>query len=143
MIDWKEHFLSYLKSSAYYTGVTDETKHIHSRYFLENSVREKLDNFFQQIHTTQFAWMRMEYNKFFFSVFFILCSNLRMVHSIGQWCQLSFDRIGNENWILKMAIESWQKMSMSKRHSYGSNKKRKPKRLTMLQTNMRIKRAKV
>lgn len=38
MIDWKEHFLTYLKGSAYYTGATEETKHIHSRFYLENSV---------------------------------------------------------------------------------------------------------
>lgn len=38
MIDWKEHFLTYLKGSAYYTGATQETKHIHSRFYLESSV---------------------------------------------------------------------------------------------------------
>lgn len=38
MIDWKEDFLTYLKNSPYYTGASEETKHVHSRIFLESSV---------------------------------------------------------------------------------------------------------
>lgn len=46
MIDWKDNFLSYLKTSKYYTGSAEDTKHTHSRLFLESSVRiEKYDSF--------------------------------------------------------------------------------------------------
>ncbi|XP_055300705.1 DNA-directed RNA polymerase III subunit RPC7 [Sitodiplosis mosellana] len=49
MIDWKENFLSYLKNSPYYTGSTEESKHIHSRYFLESS----------QVENGAFNWSMM------------------------------------------------------------------------------------
>ncbi|XP_031634195.1 DNA-directed RNA polymerase III subunit RPC7 [Contarinia nasturtii] len=49
MIEWKETFLSYLKNSSYYTGANDETKRIHSRFYLENS----------QIDNGAFNWSMM------------------------------------------------------------------------------------